>query len=88
MMIRDITMASSHVLGAIRIIQAAGGIQNLELTDLVQYILYSCIYGKGLVDMDPDIAASIMSLKPTETFSRGKPINVDSTSSTIPSASM
>ncbi|KAF3798180.1 hypothetical protein GCG54_00010526 [Colletotrichum gloeosporioides] len=52
-MIQDISMASNHVLGAINIIQAAGGSQVLGLSDLVRYILYNCVHAKRLLDWMP-----------------------------------
>lgn len=50
-MLRDMATASQHVLGAIRIIQAAGGIRALGLSDLVRDLLYCYINGKGLLDL-------------------------------------
>lgn len=47
---RDLPSASQHVLGALRIIQAAGGAQALGLSDLVRLLLHSQIHGKGLLD--------------------------------------
>lgn len=46
-------MAAKHMLGAIHIIQEAGGVDALGLTDLVRYIIHSCIHGKGLPDWEP-----------------------------------
>lgn len=53
-MLQDTTMAAKHVLGAVHIIKAAGGLQALGLSDIVRGILYSCIYGKSLFQ-DPDL---------------------------------
>lgn len=52
-MLQDSKMAAKHILGAIHIIKAAGGIKALDLSDFVLGILYSCIYGKNLFS-DPE----------------------------------
>ncbi|KAH6880359.1 hypothetical protein B0T10DRAFT_581623 [Thelonectria olida] len=54
-MVRDLSMASKHVLGAVHIIREAGGVQALGLSELVICILYSCMYGKGLLDLDLEL---------------------------------
>lgn len=49
-MLRDMSTASQHVLGAVRIIQAAGGIQALGLSQLICDLLYCYVNGKGFFD--------------------------------------
>ncbi|CAM1504983.1 Fc.00g106200.m01.CDS01 [Cosmosporella sp. VM-42] len=68
-MLRDMSMASKHVLGAVRIIEAAGGVQALSLSDIVRYLLYSCIYGKGLPDWEPALLYYSSMLKEPESMS-------------------
>lgn len=51
--IRDMRMAASHLTGAINIIKAAGGPEALSLSNLIKCILFSCVYGKRLLDWDP-----------------------------------
>lgn len=46
-------MAATHVAGALQIIEDAGGIQAIELSCLVLFILWGCVYGKGILDSDP-----------------------------------
>lgn len=49
-MLHDQFMASQHLQGALHIIEAAGGVEALGLGDLASFLLYSCIYGKRLLD--------------------------------------
>lgn len=53
--IRDMPMAATHLAGALQIIRAAGGIEALELSGLVLFLLSSCVYAKKLLDSDPRI---------------------------------
>ncbi|GAB1312091.1 hypothetical protein MFIFM68171_02301 [Madurella fahalii] len=53
--IRDMVMAATHLEGALQIIRVAGGIEALELSGLVLFLLSSCVYGKKLLDSDPRI---------------------------------
>lgn len=46
------TLAAKHVLGAVNMIETAGGIKALELNSVVRYILCGLLYGKRLVDRD------------------------------------
>lgn len=46
---RDLASASQHVVGALKIIQAAGGAKALDLSDLIRLLLHSQIHGKGLL---------------------------------------
>lgn len=48
-------MAATHLAGALQIIRVAGGIEALELSGLVLFLLSSCLYGKKLLDSDPRI---------------------------------
>ncbi|KAH7184813.1 uncharacterized protein B0J16DRAFT_414254 [Fusarium flagelliforme] len=57
-------LAAKHVLGAVNIIEHAGGIEALELNSVVRYILCSLLYGKGLVDRDRDLYLTTKSLTP------------------------
>ncbi|KZL86877.1 hypothetical protein CI238_09218 [Colletotrichum incanum] len=52
-MLHDFSMASKHVLGAVQIIHEAGGLEILGLSDVVRCVLFSCVYGKGLLNWDP-----------------------------------
>jgi hypothetical protein len=54
-MIRDMPMAATHLAGALQIISVAGGIEALELSGLVLFLLASCVYAKKLLDSDPRI---------------------------------
>ncbi|OBS24715.1 hypothetical protein FPOA_05255 [Fusarium poae] len=58
------SMAAKHVLGAISMIDAAGGIEALELNDVVRYILCSLLYGKRLVDRNRELFVMTESLTP------------------------
>ncbi|KAH9902144.1 hypothetical protein F4778DRAFT_736448 [Xylariomycetidae sp. FL2044] len=49
-MIRDLPSASQHLLGAIRIIEAAGGTQALNLSGTVRFLLRNQIEEKRLLD--------------------------------------
>ncbi|KAK4039723.1 NADP-dependent oxidoreductase domain-containing protein [Parachaetomium inaequale] len=51
--IRDMVMAATHLAGALQIIRVAGGIEALELSGLVLFLLSSCVYAKKLLDSDP-----------------------------------
>jgi hypothetical protein len=57
-------MAAKHVLGAISMIDAAGGIEALELNNVVRYILCSLLYGKRLVDRNRELFLMTESLTP------------------------
>lgn len=48
----DNIMAAKHIRGAVRIIQSAGGMVALGLSEVVRCILYSCLYGKGFLDWE------------------------------------
>ncbi|KXH54062.1 hypothetical protein CSAL01_01968 [Colletotrichum salicis] len=49
-MLCDMHMASKHVQGAISIIKDSGGIDALGLSEIVRSVLFSCMFGKGLLD--------------------------------------
>ncbi|KAK4121003.1 hypothetical protein N657DRAFT_648380 [Parathielavia appendiculata] len=53
--IRDMSMAATHLAGALQIIRVAGGIKVLELSGLVLFLLSSCVHGKKLLNSDPPI---------------------------------
>ncbi|KAK4096700.1 hypothetical protein N658DRAFT_435552 [Parathielavia hyrcaniae] len=53
--IRDMAMATAHVMGALQIIRAAGGIEVLDLSCMALFLLSSCVHGKRLLDADPGI---------------------------------
>ncbi|KPM38265.1 hypothetical protein AK830_g8296 [Neonectria ditissima] len=63
-MVGDISMATNHVLGAIRIVETGGGPQAIGLSDFVLQFLCTLIYGKRLLDLDPKIYWSSMFMKP------------------------
>lgn len=48
-------MAAKHILGAMKMIEASGGIANLELNEVVRYSLWSLVYSKRLIDWDTDL---------------------------------
>ncbi|KAK1520355.1 uncharacterized protein CCOS01_10474 [Colletotrichum costaricense] len=52
-MLCDMHMASKHVRGAITIIRDSGGIDALGLSEIVRCVLFSCMFGKGLLDGQP-----------------------------------
>ncbi|KAM0270257.1 hypothetical protein ACHAQH_009498, partial [Verticillium albo-atrum] len=56
MMLHDLCTASKHARGAVHIIEAAGGIQSMGLTDIVRFMLHNVIYVKRLVfeEWDPE----------------------------------
>ncbi|TEA15687.1 hypothetical protein C8034_v002283 [Colletotrichum sidae] len=53
LMIQDALAATNHVLGAVQIIRAAGGLEALGLNEIVRYVLHGCVYGKGLLNNNP-----------------------------------
>lgn len=53
--LNDLSMASRHVTGAVRIIQASGGADVLGLTSLVRYLIGASVFGKGLLEEDPSL---------------------------------
>ncbi|KZL70448.1 hypothetical protein CT0861_07107 [Colletotrichum tofieldiae] len=59
-MLRDMTMASRHLLGAIQIIHEAGGLEILGLSNIVRCVLDNCMYGKGILDWDPSLNQRIL----------------------------
>ena len=52
-MLRDLPMASKHLLGAVQMVQLAGGPQALGLSDLARYVLDSCVLGGCLSEWEP-----------------------------------
>ncbi|KXH26078.1 hypothetical protein CNYM01_02397 [Colletotrichum nymphaeae SA-01] len=52
-MLCDMHMASKHVRGAITIIRDSGGIDALGLSEIIRCVLFSCMFGKGLLDGQP-----------------------------------
>ncbi|KAF4964767.1 hypothetical protein FSARC_7366 [Fusarium sarcochroum] len=65
----DYPVAAKHVLGALNMIEAAGGFEALGLNDLVCYILYSLLYGKRLPDWDMDLYLTTSLLTPDSILS-------------------
>ncbi|KAK7428597.1 hypothetical protein QQZ08_004858 [Neonectria magnoliae] len=65
-MIGDVPMATKHVLGAVNIVEIAGGPQALGLSDFVLQLLCTLIYGKRLLDWDPTLYCNSMFLKPEQ----------------------
>ncbi|KAM0345069.1 hypothetical protein ACHAPU_006955 [Fusarium lateritium] len=57
-------MAAKHILGAVKIIQAAGGIEKLGLNEVVRYSLCALLYGKRLLDWDSDLYLTTSVLTP------------------------
>ncbi|KAF4987533.1 hypothetical protein FGRMN_10318 [Fusarium graminum] len=57
-------MAAKHVLGAAKMIEAAGGIDTLGLNEVVRYSLCALLYGKRLLDWDPDLYLTTSVLTP------------------------
>ncbi|KAF5669995.1 hypothetical protein FHETE_4678 [Fusarium heterosporum] len=57
-------MAAKHVLGAAKMIEAAGGIDKLGLNEVVRYSLCALLYGKRLLDWDPDLYLTTSVLTP------------------------
>ncbi|KAK1658662.1 hypothetical protein BDP55DRAFT_564750 [Colletotrichum godetiae] len=64
-MLCDMHMASKHIQGAISIIKDSGGIDTLGLSEIVRSVLFSCMFGKGLLDGRP-----LFELGPVSRFSR------------------
>ena len=62
-------VATKHVLGAVNMIEAAGGCEALGLNDLVRYILYGLLYGKRLPDWDMDLYLTTSRLTPDSILS-------------------
>ncbi|KAI1410438.1 hypothetical protein F5Y13DRAFT_167771 [Hypoxylon sp. FL1857] len=63
-MLGDLPMASKHVSGALHIVRSAGGYNALGLSEFVQFILHSCIYGKRLLDLSAIPPCSAVFMKP------------------------
>lgn len=63
LMIGDLSMAAKHIGGALEIVQMAGGFQALGSSAFISYIFSSCIYGKRLLDLDPKVRGSAVSLE-------------------------
>ncbi|WZH45440.1 uncharacterized protein QYS62_006499 [Fusarium acuminatum] len=57
-------MAAKHILGAMKMIEASGGIANLELNEVVRYSLWSLVYSKRLIDWDTDLYLQTSVLTP------------------------
>lgn len=53
LMLRDLPTAAKHLLGAVQMVQLAGGSQALGLSDLGHYILDSCVQRNRLSDWKP-----------------------------------
>ena len=56
-MLHDLCMASKHIWGAVRIVEAAGGAEALGLSDLEQFVMHNCMHGKRLLHADGDPTA-------------------------------
>lgn len=72
-MLDDLSMAAKHVVGAAEIVQAAGGPEALGLSNIVQFILGSCLRGHSLAGWGPvmiDCGAAFMKPKWTWTVVR------------------
>lgn len=57
-------MAAKHLLGAVKIIEASGGISSLDLNEVVRYSLWSLVYSKRLIDWDADLYLKTSVLTP------------------------
>lgn len=53
--LQNAAMARMHLTGALHIINAAGGIEALGLSDLISYLISNCVYGKRILDEDSDV---------------------------------
>lgn len=62
-------MAAKHLLGAVKMIEASGGIGNLELNGVVRYSLWSLVYSKRLIDWDTDLYLKTSVLTPDSILS-------------------
>ncbi|KAF5636103.1 Aflatoxin B1 aldehyde reductase member 3 [Fusarium sp. NRRL 52700] len=51
----DHLIAAKHVLGAMKMIEEAGGLDILGLNHLVRYVLYNLMFGKRLSEWDIDL---------------------------------
>ncbi|KAH6963131.1 hypothetical protein DER45DRAFT_552516 [Fusarium avenaceum] len=60
----DHRMAAKHLLGAVKIIEASGGISSLDLNEVVRYSLWSLVYSKRLIDWDADLYLKTSVLTP------------------------
>ncbi|KAF4416358.1 hypothetical protein FACUT_12654 [Fusarium acutatum] len=58
----DHLVAAKHVLGAMKMVEDAGGLDRLGLSHLVRYVLYNLMFGKRLSewDMDLQLASTLM----------------------------
>ncbi|KAI1055287.1 hypothetical protein LB505_009493 [Fusarium chuoi] len=58
----DHLIAAKHVLGAMKMVEDAGGLERLGLNHLVRYVLYNLMFGKRLSewDMDLQLASTLM----------------------------
>ncbi|KAI1016417.1 hypothetical protein LB503_010367 [Fusarium chuoi] len=58
----DHLIAAKHVLGAMKMVEDAGGLERLGLNHLVRYVLYNLMFGKRLLewDMDLQLASTLM----------------------------
>ncbi|KAH6679873.1 hypothetical protein F5X68DRAFT_234395 [Plectosphaerella plurivora] len=53
--LQNAAMARMHLTGALHIINAAGGIAALGLSDLISYLISNCVYSKRILDEEPDV---------------------------------
>ncbi|KAF5632529.1 hypothetical protein F25303_9396 [Fusarium sp. NRRL 25303] len=51
----DHLVAAKHVLGAMKMVEDAGGLERLGLNHLVRYVLYNLMFGKRLSEWDVDL---------------------------------
>ncbi|KAF4342164.1 hypothetical protein FBEOM_3897 [Fusarium beomiforme] len=51
----DHPVAAKHVLGAMKMIEDAGGLESLGLNHLIRYVLYNLMFGKRLSEWDFDL---------------------------------